>query len=77
VDSPQTGTEQNLVSIGYDAVYEATPRSATLQRIWREHASGLNFPEGFDHISFVTPAQHRRMVQELRLSAGDTLVDLA
>jgi ubiquinone/menaquinone biosynthesis C-methylase UbiE len=67
--------EANIVSAGYDAVYEATPRSPTLRRTWREHAS--DFPDEFSHISFVTLAQHRRMVTELRLSPGDTLVDLA
>jgi len=29
-------TEQNIVSAVYNAVYEATPRSPTLQRLWRD-----------------------------------------
>jgi SAM-dependent methyltransferase len=45
--------------------------------MWRELASGTDFPEEFYHISFVTLDQHRRMQAELRLSPGDTLVDLA
>ena len=69
--------DKSIVAAGYDAVFEATPRSPTLRRLWREHASGTDFPEGFDHISFVTLPQHRRMVEELRLSPGGTLVDLA
>jgi ubiquinone/menaquinone biosynthesis C-methylase UbiE len=68
---------QNIVSTGYDAVFEATPRSPTLLRLWREHACGTDWPEGFDHISFVDLPQHRQMVRELRLSPGNTLVDLA
>src|SRR3990172_11354008 len=49
--------EQNLVSAGYDAVYEATPKSPTLRRLWREHASGADFPDEFANISFVTIPQ--------------------
>ena len=67
----------NPVALGYDAVYEATPRSPTLHRIWRELAAGADFPEEFLHISFVTLAQLRRMASELRLGPGDALVDLA
>ncbi len=52
------------------------PKSATLSRLWREHAAGLDFPEEFAHISFVTLSQLRRMAHELRLSPGKTLVDL-
>ena len=65
-----TEAEPNLVAAGYDAVYAAMPDSPTLQRIWREQASGVDFPEGFDHISFVTSSQLSRMARELRLSNG-------
>lgn len=65
------------IEAGYDAVYEAMPGSPTLRRMWRELASGTDFPEEFYHISFVTLDQHSRMQAELRLSPGDTLVDLA
>lgn len=68
--------EHNLVEAGYDAVYAAMPNSPTLQRLWREHAAGLDFPEDFAHISFVTISQLSRMARELRLSPGETLVDL-
>jgi len=69
-------TDRNLVEAGYDAVYSAMPASPTLQRIWREHACGLDFPEEFSHISFTTIAELRRIIGELRLSAGGALVDV-
>lgn len=65
------------IEAGYDAVYEAMPASPRLRRMWRELASGTDFPEEFYHISFVTLTQHQRMVRELKLSPGDTLVNLA
>lgn len=68
--------EPDIISAGYDAVYAATPNSPTLRRLWNEHAEGLDFPEQFGHISFVTVSQLRRMAAELRLNPGDTLVDL-
>ena len=72
-----TDPPPNPIALGYDAVYEATPRSPTLRRIWRELAAGADFPEEFLHISFVTLEQLRRMATELRLQPGGTLVDLA
>ena len=68
--------EQNLVSVGYDAVYEATPKSPTLRRLWREHASGADFPDEFANISFVTLPQLKLIASELRVGPGKTLVDL-
>jgi SAM-dependent methyltransferase len=68
--------EHQLVAAGYDAVYPAIAGSPAFQRIWREHASGVDFPPGFDHISFVTAPQLERMARELRLSRGKTLDDL-
>jgi ubiquinone/menaquinone biosynthesis C-methylase UbiE len=69
--------QKEAIEAGYDAVYEAMPGSPTLRRMWRELASGTDFPEEFYHISFVTLGQHRRMQEELHLASGDTLVDLA
>jgi ubiquinone/menaquinone biosynthesis C-methylase UbiE len=69
--------ETSMIAVGYDAVYEAMPGSPTLRRMWRELASGTDFPEDFYHISFVTLEMHRRMQEDLRLSPGDTLVDIA
>lgn len=67
---------QNLVSTGYDAVYEATPKSPTLRRLWREHASGQDFPEEFANISFVTVPELELMAAELSVGPGKTLVDV-
>ena len=71
-----TDTDRGPVEVGYDAVYEAMPKSPTLRRLWREHAAGPDFPDEFAHISFVTLAQLQRMADELRLAPGKTLVDL-
>jgi len=67
---------RSVLAVGYDAVFEATPRSPTLRHLWRELAAGGDFPEEFLHISCVTLAQLRRMADEMGLQAGDTLVDL-
>jgi len=66
----------DIVSAGYDAVYTAMPSAPTLQRLWREHACGRDFPPDFYHISFVTLDEARRIADELRLEPGDTFVDL-
>ena len=68
--------DPNVLSMGYNAVYAATPGSATLRRLWHELAEGLDFPEDFGHISFVTLRELRRIAAELRLRPGATLVDL-
>lgn len=69
-------SDSRMLATGYDAVYEATPRSPTLSRIWRRLAAGPDFPEEFLHISFVTLSQLRHMAGEMALSPGDALVDL-
>ena len=76
IDSQPDIRDPNVLSLGYSAVYAATPNSATLRRLWHEHAEGLDFPDEFGHISFVTLAQLRRFAAELRLGPGATLVDL-
>jgi len=68
--------EQDIVSAGYDAVYRGVTNSPTLRRLWHELAEGLDFPEEFGHISFTTLPELQRVAAELRLRAGDTLVDL-
>ncbi len=68
--------EPDILLAGYNAVYAATPHSPTLRRLWHEHAEGLDFPEQFGHISLVTVPELRRIAAELRLSPGDTMVDL-
>lgn len=69
--------DQQRIATGYDAVYAAIPTSPTLARIWREHALGADYPDGFEHISFVTFAELRAIARELRLDASSTFVDLA
>jgi SAM-dependent methyltransferase len=69
--------DQQLIAAGYDAVYAATPRSPTLAAIWRKHALGPDYPEGFEHISFLTLAELRMVADELRLDANSRFVDLA
>jgi SAM-dependent methyltransferase len=71
---PDSGAD--LVARGYDAVYERMLASPTLWRLWKEHAAGPDFPDGFSHISFVTLAQIERMAGELRLQPGRTLIDV-
>jgi ubiquinone/menaquinone biosynthesis C-methylase UbiE len=70
-------TDVNLVAAGYDAVYAGIPKSPTFQRIWRTWSLGADYPEGFEHISFLTLPEMRGMAAELRLTTDSTLVDLA
>jgi ubiquinone/menaquinone biosynthesis C-methylase UbiE len=69
-------TDTDPIAAGYDAVYATLPSSPTLQRLWREHACGIDFPAEFYHISFVTLSELQRMANELRVRAGNTFVDL-
>jgi SAM-dependent methyltransferase len=59
-------------------VFEATfqaPASRVEARIWRE-VFGDEYPEGVDPYSYITRSELDRFVRELRLEAGDRLVDL-
>jgi SAM-dependent methyltransferase len=67
----------DVVVSGYDAVYATLGASATFRRIWSESACGTDFPEGFDHISFLTRGEIGEVSDALRLSPDDVLVDLA
>jgi ubiquinone/menaquinone biosynthesis C-methylase UbiE len=60
----------------YDQLHIAQSRSATLKRVWL-HASGDDYPQAFDHLSFITVDELQQARTELRLSAGQTVVDLA
>jgi ubiquinone/menaquinone biosynthesis C-methylase UbiE len=60
----------------YDRLHIAQRRSATLKRVWL-HASGEDYPQAFDHLSFITVDELQQARTELRLSAGQTVVDLA
>jgi SAM-dependent methyltransferase len=62
---------------GYDAVYDALPRSDTFSRIWRASAYGGDFPAEFAHISFLTLGEGRRILQLLGIREADVLVDVA
>jgi ubiquinone/menaquinone biosynthesis C-methylase UbiE len=73
----EAASASDPVAAGYDLVYGATPKAPTLRRLWREHACGIDFPEAFYHISFVTIDELTRIASELRLEAGRTFVDLA
>src|ERR1700688_1806922 len=68
---------QSVVAQGYDAVYAALPGSPTLQNIWRMHVLGPDYPKGFDHISFLTFAELRRIKLELGVARGACFADLA
>ncbi len=67
----------DLIAGGYDALYAVWGRSPTLRRIWRQNVTGLDFPEEFPHISFVSLAQLRSLTDGLDLAADQLLVDLA
>jgi SAM-dependent methyltransferase len=62
---------------GYDAVYDALPRSETFRRLWRMNAYGGDFPEQFAHIGFLTVAEARRLRELLQVRPGEMLADLA
>ena len=64
------------VEQAYGIVHGAQARSPTLRRLWR-HAAGNDYPEAFDHLSFVTLTELHRIADCLRLVSGSTLVDLA
>jgi ubiquinone/menaquinone biosynthesis C-methylase UbiE len=72
-----TNDDVERVANGYDTVYAGVQRSPTFARLWRAHAMGADFPEGFEHISFLTLDEIRRMASALELKAGAMLVDLA
>lgn len=67
----------HTVRDGYEAVYDALPRSATFERIWREHAYGSEFPLELAHIGFLTVTEASRMLELLDVRAGALLVDVA
>jgi SAM-dependent methyltransferase len=62
---------------GYDAVYDALPRSATFNRLWRSNAYREEFPLELAHIGFLNITEGRRLLDLLRLEEGGTLVDVA
>lgn len=69
--------DSDIIANGYNAFYEAWGKSPALRRIWREHATGPDFPEEFAHISFLPLDQLRSLNAALELSGDQLLVDLA
>lgn len=61
---------------GYDAAYEALPRSETFSRLWRMNAYGGDFPEQFAHIGFLTAPEAQRLRGLLQIKPGELLADL-
>jgi len=69
-----TSMNVNPVVAAYDAVYAGLEKSPTLQRLWRQHALGNDYPSGFEHLSFLTADELGRIKTELRPSGP--LVDV-
>src|SRR6266571_7596126 len=70
-------TDPSIVAQGYDAVYEAMPRSPTLLRLWRQLVAGPDYPDDFHHISFITLQGLRHLARALALSPGLRFSDVA
>jgi SAM-dependent methyltransferase len=70
-------TDPSIVAQGYDAVYDAMPRSPTLLRLWKQLVAGPDYPDGFYHISFITLQDLRQLARALNLSSGSTFSDVA
>ena len=71
------GDAEDAVASGYDAFYAAWGQSPTWRALWRRHVTGDDFPEDFEHISFLSLATLRRLAESLALSPDDVVVDLA
>src|SRR5207244_9227606 len=70
-------TDLSIVAQGYDAVYDAMPRSPTLLRLWKQLVAGPDYPDDFYHISFITLADLRDLAIDLGLSPGSRFSDVA
>ena len=66
-----------ILETGYNAFYAKWGSSPTLRSLWRQHVAGQDFPEQFDHISFLRLADLESLRRGLDLAPGTTLVDLA
>jgi len=65
------------VAAGYDRVYAASTKSATLQELWRPRAGGPDFPREFGNISFLTLAELHAVDAALGVGPDDVVADLA
>lgn len=70
-------TQLDIVAAAYDAVYAGLPSSATLQGIWREHVLVDGYPEGFEHLSFMSAAELGSVPKALRISSDGLVIDVA
>jgi SAM-dependent methyltransferase len=66
-----------ILETGYNAFYAKWGSSPTLRSLWRQHVTGQDFPEQFEHISFLRLADLESLRRGLDLAPGATLVDLA
>jgi len=67
----------DLVRDGYEAVYDALPRSETFTRLWREHAYNNEFPSEFAHIGFLSLIEAHQILELLQIGPGEVFVDIA
>jgi SAM-dependent methyltransferase len=67
----------DILEAGYNAFYAEWGSSPTLRSLWRQHVTGQDFPEQFEHISFVRLADLESLRSGLDLASEATLVDLA
>jgi len=65
----------NPVVAAYEAVYAGFENSPTLQRLWRQHARGHDYPTGFEHLSVLTADELGRMKAEF--ASGGRVVGVA
>jgi len=70
-------TDPSVVAQGYDAVYDAMPRSPTLLRLWKQLVAGQDYPDDFYHISFITLQDLRHLARTLGLSSAWRFCDVA
>ena len=70
-------TDPSIVAQGYDAVYDAMPRSPTLLRLWKELVAGDDYPDDFYHVSFITLQDLRHLAHTLSLSPRSRFSDVA
>jgi ubiquinone/menaquinone biosynthesis C-methylase UbiE len=70
-------TDPSIVAQGYDAVYDAMPRSPTLLRLWKQLVAGDDYPDDFYHSSFITLQDLRQLAEALNLPSGSTFADVA
>jgi SAM-dependent methyltransferase len=75
-DVTETGVFQAVLD-GYDAVYDALPKSLTFTRLWQTLACRGDFPEAFAHIGFLMVPEALRLRELLQIGSDDVVVDLA